>query len=208
MARAAFWRVGRTDGASRARVIPLDRDRAQVDAARADPAAFEPLYRKYLAPVYNLALYELHDPHEAEDATERTFLNALAALPRFREGATTADGQEASTFKVWLFRIARNVVAERRRTLRRHPEAPLDAIGSMPCGMDVEAIALRGEAAAEAWAAVAALPDDRREAVVLRFVHELSTAEIAAILGRSEGAVRVLIHRGLRRVEQQLRERS
>jgi RNA polymerase sigma-70 factor (ECF subfamily) len=208
MARAAFWRVGRTDGASRARVIPLDRDRAQVDAARADPAAFEPLYRKYLAPVYNLALYELHDPHEAEDATERTFLNALAALPRFREGATTADGHEASTFKVWLFRIARNVVAERRRTLRRHPEAPLDAIGSMPGGMDVEAIALRGEAAAEAWAAVAALPDDRREAVVLRFVHELSTAEIAAILGRSEGAVRVLIHRGLRRVEQQLRERS
>jgi RNA polymerase sigma-70 factor (ECF subfamily) len=208
MARAAFWRVGRTDGASRARVIPLDRDRAQVDAARADPAAFEPLYRKYLAPVYNLALYELHDPHEAEDATERTFLNALAALPRFREGATTADGHEASTFKVWLFRIARNVVVERRRTLRRRPEAPLDAIGSMSGGMDVEAVALRGEAAAEAWAAVAALPDDRREAVVLRFVHELSTAEIAAILGRSEGAVRVLIHRGLRRVEQQLRERS
>ena len=208
MARAAFWRVGRTDGATRARVIPLDRDRAQVDAARADPAAFEPLYRKYLAPVYNLALYELHDAHEAEDATERTFLNALAALPRFREGATTADGHDASTFRVWLFRIARNVVAERRRTLRRHREAPLDVIGSMPAGMDVEAIALRSEAAAEAWAAVATLPDDRRQAVVLRFVHELSTAEIASILGRSQGAVRVLIHRGLRRVEQQLRERA
>jgi RNA polymerase sigma-70 factor (ECF subfamily) len=179
-----------------------------VDAARADPAEFEPLYRKYLAPVYNLALYELHDPHEAEDATERTFLNALAALPRFHEGATLADGHDASTFKVWLFRIARNVIAERRRTLRRHPETTLDAVGSMPASLDVEAITLRTEAGAEAWAAVATLSDDRRQAVVLRFVHELSTAEIAAILGRSEGAVRVLIHRGLRRVEQQLREPS
>jgi RNA polymerase sigma-70 factor (ECF subfamily) len=178
-----------------------------VEAAQADPAAFEPLYRKYVAQVYNLAVYELHDPHEAEDATERTFLAALASLPRFREGATADDGDDASTFKVWLFRIARNAIAERRRTLRRHPETTLDAVASARSSTDVEAIAVRNEAAAEAWQAVAALPDDRRTAVVLRFVHELSTAEIAAILGRSEGAVRVLIHRGLRRVAEQLGER-
>jgi RNA polymerase sigma-70 factor (ECF subfamily) len=187
------------------RVIPLDRDRALVEAARADPAAFEPLYRKYVAQVYNLAVYELHDPHEAEDATERTFLAALAALPRFRERATAADGDDASTFKVWLFRIARNAIAERRRSQRRHPELGLDALALLPASTDVEAIAVRNEAAAEAWRAVAALPEDRRTAIVLRFVHELSTAEIAAVLDRSEGAVRVLIHRGLRRVAEQLR---
>ncbi len=208
MARPAFWKVGRTEGAHAARVIPLDRDRALVEAARADPAAFEPLYRKYVAQVYNLAVYELRDPHEAEDATERTFLAALAALPLFREGATPEDGEDASTFKVWLYRIARNAIAERRRTLRRHPETPLDALAHVPAVTDVEAIAVRNEAATEAWRAIATLPDDRRQAVVLRFVHELSTAEIAAILGRSEGAVRVLIHRGLRRVADQLGERG
>lgn len=207
VARSAFWRVGRSEEAQRTRVIPLDRDRVLVDAARADPAAFDPLYRKYVAQVFNLAVYELHDPHEAEDATARTFLSALAALPRFRERATAADGEDASTFRVWLFRIARNVIAERRRTLRRHPEAPLDALAMIPSTTDVEAIAVRSEAAAEAWQAVAELSDDRRAAVVLRFVHELSTAEIAAVLGRSEGAVRVLLHRGLRRVAERLGER-
>jgi RNA polymerase sigma-70 factor (ECF subfamily) len=63
---------------------------------------------------------------------------------------------------------------------------------------------VRREAAAAAWRAVGALSGDRRRAVVLRFVHEMTTAEIAAILGRSEGAVRVLIHRGLRRVADEL----
>ncbi|MFP5343524.1 MAG: RNA polymerase sigma factor [Candidatus Limnocylindria bacterium] len=199
--------MGHTEGPQRSRVVPLDRDRALVEAARRDPAAFEPLYRKYVAQVYNLAVYELHDPHEAEDATERTFLSALAALPTFRERATASDGDDASTFKVWLFRIARNAIAERRRALRRHPETTLDAVLDARATTDVEAIAVRNEAAAAAWTAIAELPDDRRQAVVLRFVHELTTAEIATILGRSEGAVRVLIHRGLRRVAERLGER-
>ena len=210
MARPAFWRVGRPEEAGRPRVIPLDRDRSLVEAARVDPARFDPLYRKYVAQVYNFAVYELRDVHAAEDATERTFLSALAALPRFREGALPADGAEASTFRVWLFRIARNVVAEHRRAARRHPQAPLEAATLMAdrsATGDVEAVAVRNETAAAAWRAVAGLPDDRRRAVVLRFVHEMSTAEIAAILDRSEGAVRVLIHRGLRRVAEQLERR-
>ena len=88
---------------------------ALVEAAQADPARFEALYRKYLAQVYSYAYYELGDHHEAEDATERTFLAALANLDRFEERARPADGEGASTFRVWLFQIARNVVAERRR---------------------------------------------------------------------------------------------
>lgn len=56
-----------------------------------------------------------------------------------------------------------------------------------------------------AWQAVARLPEDRRRAIILRFVDEMSTAEIAAVLDRSEGAVRVLLHRALRSVADDLR---
>ena len=124
MARPVF---GRREQATRGGVVALDRDRALVEAARRDPARFDPLYRKYVAQVYAYALYELADHHAAEDATERTFLRALAALPRFREQAQASDGPEASTFRVWLFRIARNVIANERRSRRRRPEASLDA---------------------------------------------------------------------------------
>ena len=161
-----------------------------------------------MAQIYNYAIYELRDHHEAEDATERTFLSALAALPRFGERARPEDGEGASTFRIWLFRIARNVVAERRRRWRRRPEAPLDLAIDTPSPGDVEAAILARESAASAWAAVDRLTGDRRRAIVLRFVHEMSTHEIAEILGRSEGAVRVLIHRALRGVARELGDGS
>ena len=173
-----------------------------------DPARFDALYRKYLAQVYSYAFYELGDHHDAEDATERTFLLALGALPRFEERARPADGEGASTFRVWLFQIARNVVANVRRSRRRRPEASLDTAAALAGPVDVERGATRRLEAAEAWAAVGRLPDDRRRALVLRFVEEMSTAEIAGVLGRSEGAVRVLIHRGLRAVARDLGGRS
>jgi RNA polymerase sigma-70 factor (ECF subfamily) len=188
--------------------VALDHDRRLVEAARRDPSAFDALYRKYLAQVYSYALYELADHHAAEDATERTFLRALAALPRFREQADPADGPEASTFRVWLFRIARNVVANERRSVRRHPTASLEAaIGAgfiVADPVDLEAGAAGRDEAAGALRAVRALSDDRRRALLLRFVDEMSTAEIAAVLDRSEGAVRVLIHRALGSVAREL----
>ena len=115
MARPAFRKVDRPEEGG-PRLVHLDRDRRLVEAAQADPARFEALYRKYLAQVYSYAFYELRDHHEAEDATERTFLAALTNLGRFEERARPADGEGASTFRVWLFQIARNAVAERRRT--------------------------------------------------------------------------------------------
>ena len=205
MARAVLSRRGETTTGS---VVVLDRDRSLVEAALRDPAQFDALYRKYLAQVYAYALYELADHHAAEDATERTFLRALAALPRFREQARPEDGPEASTFRVWLLRIARNVVANERRSRRRRPAASLDvALGAglaISDGTDLEADAVTRDEAAEALRALRTLPDDRRRALVLRFVDELSTAEIAGVLGRSEGAVRVLIHRALGSVAREL----
>jgi len=205
MARSVFRKVS---AAEERRLVHLDRDRPLVEAALRDPARFDALYRKYLAQVYSYAFYELGDHHDAEDATERTFLLALGALPRFEERARPADGDGASTFRVWLFQIARNVVANVRRSRRRRPEASLDTAAAMAGPVDVERGAPRRLEAAEAWAAVGRLPDDRRRALVLRFVEEMSTAEIAGVLGRSEGAVRVLIHRGLRAVARDLGGRS
>ncbi len=207
MVRPALRKASGPDRARPPRLAHLDRDRSLVDAARADPEAFEPLYRKYVAQVYSYAVYELRDHHDAEDATERTFLAALAALPRFEERARLDDGEGASTFRVWLFRIARNAIAERRRDRRRHPVAPLDAIAETAAPTDVESQAAAREDGAMAWRAVSRLRGDRKTAVVLRFVDEMSTAEIAGILGRSEGAVRVLIHRALRSVARDLGDR-
>jgi RNA polymerase sigma-70 factor (ECF subfamily) len=206
MYRAALGRVGPLQATPSPRLAHLDRDKPLVDAARADPARFEPLYRKYVAQVYSYALYELGDHHDAEDATERAFLAALANLARFEERARPADGEGASTFRVWLFGIARNAVAQRRRHLRRHPQAPLEAASDQAAPHDVEASATAHEAGAAAWRAVGKLRGDRRRAVVLRFVDEMTTAEIAGVLGRSEGAVRVLIHRALRSVARDLGE--
>lgn len=202
-----------------ARPARLDRDRGLVEAARRDPSRFDALYRKYLAQVYSYSYYELRDHHAAEDATERVFMQALAGLPRFEErvdafiasrpvtaaSGSASDMADISTFRVWLFRIARNVVANERRTDRRRPVSPLeDAIGLHAPDDVAETVAAR-EAGSAAWQAVARLPEDRRRAVILRFVDEMSTAEIAAVLGRSEGAVRVLLHRALRSVAEDLR---
>lgn len=207
MVRPALRRVANPKEAGRSRLAHLDLDRSLVDAAQADPAEFEALYRKYLAQVYSYAYYELRDHHEAEDATERTFLAALTNLHRFEERARPADGDGASTFRVWLFQIARNVVAERRRTRRRRPEAPLEDAATVADDVDIAAQVTGRAEASEAWQAVDRLTGDRRRAVLLRFVDEMSTAEIAGTLGRSEGAVRVLIHRALRSIARDLGDR-
>src|SRR5439155_5590648 len=99
--------------------LGVDVDRAAVAAAKRHPQRFAALYRKYLPQVYSFAFYELGNHHDAEDLTERVFLSALSALPAFEE--RSAPG---STFRVWLFRIARNSISNQRRTLARRREAP------------------------------------------------------------------------------------
>jgi RNA polymerase sigma-70 factor (ECF subfamily) len=203
MARLGLRRVSGAPArraASTGQVTHLDRDRQLVEAAQRDPMTFDALYRRYLAQVYSFAFYELGNHHDAEDATERVFLDALTALPRFEERAIPSDGNGASTFRVWLFQIARNEVANRRRSLRRHPQAPLEAAVDLIDRDDPADILIRREGASSAVAALRRLPADRRRALVLRFVEEMSTAEIAGVLGKSEGAVRVLIHRALRSI--------
>lgn len=205
MARPVFWKVGAASEAS-PRLSHLDLDRPLVEAARRDPARFDALYRRYLAQVYSYAYYELGDHHAAEDATEATFVSALTNLHRFEERARPADGDGASTFRVWLFQIARNEVAGERRRARRRPVEPIgETLAAMIADpLSVEDEAVRRDEARAAWRAVGRLPGERRQAMVLRFVEELSTAEIAGVLGKSEGSVRVLIHRALKSVAKDL----
>jgi RNA polymerase sigma-70 factor (ECF subfamily) len=188
-------------GKDRAAVlVNFDVDRSAVEAARRDPRAFEALYRKYVAQVYNFALYELRDANAAEDLTAQVFLRALDGLPRFREQGEPPD----SSFRVWLFQICRNTLANERRRVRRHPEASLDLALEVPSTDDVQAEALDREQVARAWRHIGQLSAERRQALVLRFVEEMSTREIGEVLGRSEGATRVLIHRALQAVARQL----
>lgn len=195
-----FWKGRGENDAADAVVIPFDADRRAVQAAKRDPGAFEPLYRKYVTQIYSMALYETRDPHAAEDITEGVFLKALAALPRFRE---QGEGGE-STFKAWLYTIARNIISNERRRHRRHPEEPITLALDLRASDDPAATVEARLEAQRAWAAVMDLPAERRQALTLRIVNELSAREIGEIMGKSEGAVRVLIHRALQSVRARL----
>ena len=190
----------REDAAVDGAVVPFDADRPAVEAARRDPLRFDSLYRKYVAQIYSFALYETRDHHAAEDLTEQVFLRALQALPRFDD---RGEG-EASTFRTWLFRIARNAIANERRRERRHPQAPLELAAMVGAPDDPAAAVVARDEMERAWSAIDRLPDERRRALVLRFVEEMSAREIGQVMGRSEGAVRVLIHRALRSVSADL----
>ncbi|MDQ2941468.1 MAG: RNA polymerase sigma factor [Chloroflexota bacterium] len=182
---------------ARADESPIDPDLDAVRGAQANRASFAILYRRYLDRVYGYAFYQLGDHHDAEDATERTFLAALAALGGFRD--------TGSTFRAWLFRIAHNTIANAHRSRARRPTVAL------PEGWDRSApdadparLVGQGEELREVLSLIDELPDERRQVILLRFVDELSSREIGIVLDRSEGAVRVLLHRALRELAGQL----
>jgi len=188
----------RASRAQRATTAPGgDPDLAAVRAAQRDSAAFGVLYRRYLDHVYGYAFYLLGDHHDAEDVTERTFLAALDGIGRFRD--------EGATFRAWLFRIAHNTAANALRSRRRRAAQPLeDAPDPMAADADPAGVVARVEEQRRVRRALAELPEERRQVVLLRFVDDLSAREIGAVLGRSEGAARVLLHRALRELAQRL----
>ena len=175
-----------------------DPDLPAVRAAQADRAAFATLYRRYLDPVYGYAFYILGDHHDAEDVTERSFLAAMAGLHGFRD--------TGSSFRSWLFRIAHNQLVNALRARSRQRTDPLDDGAAISAANDPARLANQADDARRLRTAVGRLAPDRRQVVVLRFVDGLSTREIAEVLDRSPGAVRVLQHRALRELAALLEE--
>lgn len=183
--------VGRGEGEQ---VVEVD-DAVVVRAAQGDPAAFAPLYVRYHPRVYRYLRLRAATDDEAADLTQQVFLQALDALPRYRE--------RGLPFAAWLFRIARNVATDAHRL--RRPTLDIDLL---PERLDVvsdddpEVAALRRERVERLREQLATLHPDKRELLGLRFAAGLSSREIAPVVGRSEAAVK----KQLTRIIQQLRE--
>jgi RNA polymerase sigma-70 factor (ECF subfamily) len=175
-------------------------------AQRGDASAFGSLYERYFDRIYGYLAYHLGDPDEAEDAAAQVFLRALEALPRFRWTGVPV--------RAWLYRIAHNLVIDVRRRRRRHPESTLadgHADGLVADGhadgrrLGDPAGWLAEKVAREALvAAVDDLTALQRQVILLKFAGGMSNAEVAAVLDRTEGAVKALQHAGLRSLQRRL----
>lgn len=156
---------------------------ALVRAARTDAQAFGSLYDLYVQRVYRYCYYRIGDPHEAEDVTAQIFLAALEGLSRRRE-----DGH----FAAWLFAIARNKVAGHHRQARHEP---LDESLLPPLYIDMDLTVEKSQRRERLLKLIQALAEDERELIHLRYVAELSFAEIAKSFKKSEDAVKKMLYR-------------
>jgi RNA polymerase sigma-70 factor, ECF subfamily len=165
-------------------------------AAAGDQRAFAVLWRD-LQPGL-LRYLQVVAPGSAEDVASETWVDVVRGLARFR-------GDERA-FRSWAFTIARHRAVDWRRRVARQPASllPLERLPERPAPDDPAAAAFEAASTQAALALIAELPQDQAEVVVLRVVADLDVAEVAAIVGKRPGAVRVLAHRGLRRLAQRL----
>jgi RNA polymerase sigma-70 factor (ECF subfamily) len=178
---------------------------ALVERAKTDPLAFAALYDRYVERLYAYALRQTGDPPAAQDITAAAFEKALRHLRRFH-------WREAGVAP-WLYRIARNEIAQHYRRGRftitpgreRNGEEPDEP--PPPAGQDgrpVESALLRGERDGALHAALRRLSEADRDVLTLRFLEGLPTEDVAAILGCSRDNVYVRLHRALARLRGQL----
>jgi RNA polymerase sigma-70 factor (ECF subfamily) len=161
---------------------------------------FTELYRVHLRDVYSYAYYRVGNHHDAEDLTEQTFLQAYR---HFERAQRESDGRP---LRPWLIRIAHNLAANYYRDRSRRPQTNLEDAGVLTATHDTEGLVEGREEVKEVLAGVAELPDDRREALIMRFALGMDNREISRALDRSEGATKVLIHRAIKQLEQGLKE--
>jgi RNA polymerase sigma-70 factor (ECF subfamily) len=175
----------------------LQQEQALVEAAQHDPEAFGALYERYFARIYNYAYHHTGDQAQAEDVTAQTFKQALENFEKFEWRGVPLGA--------WLYRIASNVIVGQHRKTK--PSTPFeDAIETPLDSPTPEEAFLRNERNAELAAAVRLLPESQQQAIILRFAQNLSYLEIAHSIGRTEGAVKQLIHRGLVSLRQNLQK--
>lgn len=171
---------------------------ALIERAKTDKDAFGELYERYRDRIYNYIYYRTSNSHEAEDLTARVFMRAMKHI-----GAYVDQGVP---FSAWLYRIARNMVANWYRDNSRRQTIGLDDITQWHVGEEGAELAVQiHEDKANLLAAISRLPADRQELLVLKFVDQLPNAEIGDIMGRSEGAIKSLYHRTLAALRDDLR---
>ena len=163
--------------------------KAQLDAE------FSDLYRAHLRDVYSYAYYRVGNHHDAEDLTEQTFLQAYR---HFERAQRESDGRP---LRPWLIRIAHNLAANLYRDRSRKPASPIDDTTSLAATHTTEQLVEGREQARQVLDGVSRLPEDRREALIMRFALGMDNREIARALGRSDGATKVLIHRAIKQLE-------
>jgi RNA polymerase sigma-70 factor (ECF subfamily) len=175
-----------------------DRDRRLVDRAVArakagDSEGIRYLYVRYSGDVYRFVRSIVGDEHDAEDVTQTVFLKLMSVIGRYR--------REAVPFAAWLIRVARNAAIDH---LRERRPVPCEEIRtSTPDPFDGN-----GQRLSDLKEAMAGVQRKQREVVLLRQVCGLAPGEIAARLGKSEGAIHGLHHRGRRAVQAGLSERG
>jgi RNA polymerase sigma-70 factor, ECF subfamily len=165
-------------------------------AARGDEEAFGRLWHDLQPRV--LRYFAVVSAAAAEDLASETWLGVVRGIERFR-------GSEPA-FRAWVFTIARHVALDWRRRAAHRPTEDLAADGLLEqvAPDDPAAAAVEGFSTRAALGLVATLPADQAEAVVLRVVAGLEVDRVAAIMGKRPGTVRVLTHRGLRRLAERL----
>jgi RNA polymerase sigma-70 factor (ECF subfamily) len=165
------------------------RSKADLDAA------FSDLYRAHVRDVYSYSYYRVGNHHDAEDLTEQTFLQAYRHLERaLRES-------QGRPLRPWLIRIAHNLAANFYRDRSRKPESAIEDAGMIAATHTTEALVEGREQLKAILEGVQQLPDDRREALIMRFALGMDNREIARALGRTDGATKVLLHRAIRQLE-------
>ena len=157
-------------------------------------AEFSDLYRTHLRDVYSYAYYRVGNHHDAEDLTEQTFLQAYR---HFERAQRESDGRP---LRPWLIRIAHNLAANLYRDRSRRPQSPLDEHSPLATPHSTEDLVSGRDELARVLEGVAKLPDDRREALIMRFALGMDNREIARALGRTDGATKVLLHRAIKQL--------
>ncbi|HEU4510030.1 MAG TPA: RNA polymerase sigma factor [Pyrinomonadaceae bacterium] len=169
-------------------------ERLLIEAAQKDPSRFAELYEQNFHRVYAYVARRVRDRAETQDLTAHVFQQALANLGKFK--------WKGSPFAAWLYRIAANAIADQAKRKMRETDQSSPSSESSTA-TDLEEVERR----ARLFSAVELLPDDQRRVIVMRFADEKSIREIAAELGRSEGAVKQLQFRGLENLRNRLNEK-
>ncbi len=178
-----------------------EREKELVEQAKHDARAFGLLYDAYYSQIYAYALKRTASVSAAQDITSEVFFNALKSIAKFQ--------WRNIPFSAWLYRIAAHEVSNHYRA-NGHRQVSLDELVEPNIADEEQADAqTRLEQQADflaVRAVVARLPEKYREVVMLRFFDHMQLNEIAQVLGKSEGTVKSLLHRGLAKLREMVRQ--